>query len=85
MTAAFAAGMLSCRSVSLLGMVEEEIASEANFFIGTSFSSITGIIAQVCLGGCGEQLGCAGRWRGAAIWKHGYVSRHIGSRCWLRL
>ncbi|GIL83940.1 hypothetical protein Vretimale_10950 [Volvox reticuliferus] len=34
------------RSVSLLGMVEEEIALGANVFIGTSYSSITGIISQ---------------------------------------
>ncbi|GIL56383.1 hypothetical protein Vafri_11756 [Volvox africanus] len=34
------------RSVSLLGMVEEEIALGADVFIGTSYSSITGIISQ---------------------------------------
>ncbi|KAG2497631.1 hypothetical protein HYH03_004371 [Edaphochlamys debaryana] len=34
------------RSISLLGMVEEEIAYEADVFIGTSYSSMTGIIMQ---------------------------------------
>ncbi|KAG2486987.1 hypothetical protein HYH03_014359 [Edaphochlamys debaryana] len=34
------------RSISLLGMVEEEIAYEADVFIGTSYSSMTGVILQ---------------------------------------
>ncbi|GFR40556.1 hypothetical protein Agub_g1131 [Astrephomene gubernaculifera] len=35
------------KSISLLGMVEEEISFEADVFIGTSYSSMTGIIMQV--------------------------------------
>ncbi|PNH06059.1 hypothetical protein TSOC_007621, partial [Tetrabaena socialis] len=34
------------KSTSLLGMVEEEVAFEADVFIGTSYSSMTGIIMQ---------------------------------------
>lgn len=34
------------KSISLLGMLEEEIAFEAEVFIGTSYSSMTGIIQQ---------------------------------------
>ncbi|EFJ47933.1 hypothetical protein VOLCADRAFT_91429 [Volvox carteri f. nagariensis] len=39
--------MMGYTSVSLLGLVEEEIAVEADVFIGTSYSSMTGFISQV--------------------------------------